>query len=87
MSPKKQTPRERLESVKNAKKAFIEEYGRCDWFRGAGVTRVESDWCLRINVDPSARQTADLPEDYAGFPIQVVFIGSYRKRPTSLLVF
>lgn len=67
--------------VERAKEALKAEYQDRDWFRGVGIAPAASGFALRLNVDPSSGLTrADLPREYRGLPVDVVFIGTYKPR-------
>jgi len=70
-----------LAEVQSAKKAIAAEYGERPWFRGVGIAPSAQGFSLRLNVDPASGLTReDLPAEYGGVPVEVVFIGKYRPR-------
>lgn len=70
-----------LERLRHAKRALLEQYGDRKWFRGAGIAPSKSGLVLRLNVDPGATTENDAPPDsFQGWPVEIVFIKSYKKR-------
>ncbi len=74
-------PRPDIEALRSAKRALLEEYGDCAWFRGAGIGPSGSGMGLRLNVDPDV-EVADeeIPKSFRGYAIDVVYIGDYEPR-------
>ena len=70
-----------MDNIRQAKQDLIEAYGHLKWFRGAGIAPSESGASLRLNVDPTADiDENDLPNQFHGFPVVVVYIGTYKPR-------
>ena len=67
-----------------AKKALTDEYGKCAWVRGVGIAPTPSGGLgLRLNVDPDLLPAdQSLPQEYAGLPVETVFIKGYEARPS-----
>ena len=72
------------EALDAAKKALIKEYDKCAWVRAVGIAPAPSGGLgLRLNVDPDLLPAGQsLPEEYAGLPVETVFIKGYEARPS-----
>jgi hypothetical protein len=70
--------------ARKAKHALRERYADRQWFRGVGIAPGEDGLILRLNVDPnSLASEAELPGEFDGIQIEVVFIDAYRPRSAS----
>ena len=70
-----------IEALRNAKKALLRRYGKCAWFRGAGIASSKSGMVLRLNVDPTVDvEEGEIPDSFEGFEVDMVFIRSYKPR-------
>jgi hypothetical protein len=70
--------------AQKAKAQLASRYGEADWCRGIGIAPgEEGGLALRINVAPGALAAGlSLPSEVDGFPLQVVTLKGYDKRPT-----
>ncbi len=71
-----------IEALRSAKRALLEKYGDCPWFRGVGIGPSGSGMSLRLNVDPRVEVAdAEIPKSFRGYAIDIVYIGDYEPRP------
>lgn len=71
-----------IEAVQRVKAKLAREWGGRPWFRGVGIAPSEQKdlFTLRLTVDPSAKDTVDVPTEFEGIPVEVVFLSAYKPR-------
>jgi len=70
-----------LERVQKAKTALHEKFRGRSWFRGVGIAPKAGGMALRLNADPAQREdAAEIPKEFEGFDVEVVFIDTYKPR-------
>ena len=71
-----------IEEVQKAKAKLAKDYAGRPWCRGVGIAPAEQKdlFKLRLTVDPSAKGTVDLPTEWEGIPVEVVFLSAYKPR-------
>jgi len=73
--------KERLDSLRSAKRELVKQFGGRAWFRGAGIAPGKSGMVLRLSVDRRALTKEDeVPHEFRGEPVEVVFISQYGPR-------
>lgn len=67
--------------VRKAKTHLAEKYQSKEWCTGIGLARGQTGFELRLNVDPAWQsKVGDLPSQFEGFPVQIVYIAHYHPR-------
>jgi hypothetical protein len=71
-----------IKEVQDAKAKLAKRCAGRGWSRGIGVAPAERKdrFKLRLTVDPSAKDDADVPTEYEGIPVEVVFLSAYKPR-------
>jgi hypothetical protein len=71
-----------IQEVQGAKVKLAKDCAGHSWFRGVGIAPSEQKdlFKLRLTVDPSAKGTVDLPTEWEGIPVEVVFLSAYKPR-------
>ncbi len=71
-----------IEEVRAAKAKLAKRCEGRAWFRGIGIapTKQRDLFKLRVTVDPSAKGEGDVPTEYEGIPVEVVFLSAYKPR-------
>lgn len=65
-----------LGQAQQAKAALRERLGRPSWLRGVGISLVDGDHCIQVNVAMDATHVCELlPKEVDGVKIQVKFVG------------
>jgi len=71
-----------IKVVQEAKAKLARDCKGRPWFRGIGIAPAARGdlFKLRLTVDPSAKGDRDLPTEYEGIPVEVVFLSAYKPR-------
>jgi hypothetical protein len=69
-----------LEQARAAKAAALRRVERLDTVVGVGLTRVDGDYAVKINLRAPLPQGTELPTDIDGVPVLIEVIGTVRKR-------
>lgn len=71
-----------LPDVQRAKTRLAEDLAGKSWFKGIGIAPSKQDdrFALRLTVDPDAKNDPEIPREFEGVPIEVVYLASYSPR-------
>jgi hypothetical protein len=69
-----------LEQARAAKTAALQYFEKLGTVVGAGVTRVDDDYAVKINLREPLADGVDVPAEIDGVPVRVEVVGPIRKR-------
>ena len=69
-----------IERLQRAKERLRQEVEKRPWFRGVGIAPSETGLKLRLNVDQDCVHGDELPREFDGFSVDIVFIKGYEPR-------
>jgi hypothetical protein len=69
-----------LEQVRAAKEPAAEVFGRLAEVVGVGITRIEGDYALKVNLRSEPPEGVQLPDQIDGVPVRVEVVGTVRKQ-------
>lgn len=69
-----------LEQARAAKAAALRRFEKLGTVVGVGITRVDGDYAVKINLQAPLPEGTELPTEIDGVPVQVEVVGSVRKR-------
>ena len=72
-----------LERVRAAKKAAEVRLRKVPEVNGIGITRVGTNYGLKVNLSGPPRRASDLPAQINGVPIRIEVVGPIRARCAS----
>ena len=73
-------PQVTLEQARAAKAAAQRRFEQLPSLVGVGVTRVDGEYAIKINLREPLTPAADVPADIDGVPVVVEVVGAIRKR-------
>jgi D-hexose-6-phosphate mutarotase len=69
-----------LEQARAAKSAAMDHFREIGNVTGVGVTRVDGDYAVKVNLSEQVRPGVKIPEEIDGVPVRVEVTGSIRPR-------
>jgi hypothetical protein len=69
-----------LERARAAKRAALREFGRIGHVVGVGITRIEGEYAVKINLREPLDPNTQLPTEIDGVAIRIEITGSIRRR-------
>jgi hypothetical protein len=69
-----------LERAQAAKKTVLREFQAIGTVVGVGITRVEGEYAVKVNLREPVKPGTELPTEIDGVPIRVEITGSIRPR-------
>jgi hypothetical protein len=69
-----------LEQARAAKAAALRHFENLGTIVGVGITRVDDDYAVKINLSEPLAEGTELPADIDGVPVRVEVVGTIRKR-------
>lgn len=71
-----------LAEVQRAKAGLQESLKGRDWCKGIGIApaKEKDRFALRLTVDPAAKGDPEIPREYDGVPVEVVYMAAYKPR-------
>jgi hypothetical protein len=73
-------PRITLDEAQAAKKAALQRFERLGNVVGVGITRVNGEYAVKVNLSEPVGPGVELPTDIDGVPVHVEVTGSIRAR-------
>ena len=73
-------PRVTLEQARAVKDAALRCFEKLGTVVGVGVTRVDGDYAVKINLREPLADEANAPAEIDGVPVRVEIVGPIRKR-------
>ncbi|NUR55637.1 MAG: hypothetical protein HOQ29_14425 [Acidobacteria bacterium] len=73
-------PHVTLEQARAAKTAALRRFDRLPSLVGVGVTRVNGEYAVKLNLREPLAPAAAVPSEIDGVPLVVEVVGSIRKR-------
>jgi hypothetical protein len=73
-------PRVTLEQARAAKKEALRHFEKLGTVVGVGVTRVDGDYAVKVNLRERPPEGVVVPSEIDGVPIRVEVVGPIRKR-------
>ena len=73
-------PRITLDEAQAAKKAALQRFERLGNVVGVGITRVNGEYAVKVNLREPVGPGVELPTDIDGVPVHVEVTGSIRVR-------
>ncbi len=73
-------PRVTLEQARAAKAAALRHFEKLGMAAAVGVTRVDGDYAVKVNLREPPPQGVVVPSEIEGVPIRVEVVGTIRKR-------
>jgi hypothetical protein len=69
-----------LERARAAKAAALRCFEKLGTVVGVGVTRVDGDYAVKVNLGEPLAEGTDAPTEIDGVPVRVEVVGPIRKR-------
>jgi hypothetical protein len=69
-----------LEQARAAKAAALRHFENLGTIVGVGITRVDDDYAIKVNLSEPLAEGTELPADIDGVPVRVEVVGTIRKR-------
>lgn len=69
-----------IEQARAAKVAARRHFETLGTVVGVGVTRIEGDYAVKINLSEPLAEGTELPAEIDGVPVRVEIVGTIRKR-------
>jgi hypothetical protein len=69
-----------LDEAQAAKKAALQRFERLGNVVGVGITRVNGEYAVKVNLSEPVGPGVELPTDIDGVPVHVEVTGSIRAR-------
>jgi hypothetical protein len=69
-----------LEQARAAKAAALRYFEQLGTVVGVGVTRVDDDYAVKINLREPLGNDVDVPAEIDGVPVRIEVVGQIRKR-------
>jgi hypothetical protein len=69
-----------LEQARAAKAAARRHFENLGTVVGVGVTRIEGDYAVKVNLSEPPAEGTELPEEIDGVPVRIEVVGTIRKR-------
>ena len=77
-------PHVTLEQARAAKAAALRRFEHLPALVGVGVTRIDGEYAIKINLREPPTSPADVPADIDGVPLVVEVVGPIGKRASHL---
>ncbi|HVU88744.1 MAG TPA: hypothetical protein VHD36_15590 [Pirellulales bacterium] len=69
-----------LQRARAAKAKAAETFGKLASVVGIGITKVDDDYALKVNLDSEPPADVTLPTEVSGVPVKVEIVGQIKKR-------
>ena len=69
-----------LEQARAAKATALRHFENLGTIVGVGITRVDDDYAIKVNLSEPLAEGTELPADIDGVPVRVEVVGTIRKR-------
>lgn len=76
-------PKISLEQATAAKREALRRFGGWRTLTGVGITRVEGEYAVKVNISEPLDNQAALPGEIDGVPLRVEVTGTIRRRARS----
>ena len=73
-------PRTPLEKAQAAKRSALRRFEKLGKVTGVGITRVNGEYALKVNLSEPVKPGTELPTDIDGVPVRVEVTGTIRTR-------
>lgn len=72
-----------LERAQAAKKATLRRFKNVASVTGVGITRVEGEYAVKLNLSEPLAPEVSVPDDVDGVPLKIEVTGNVRRRSSS----
>lgn len=69
-----------LEQARAAKSAALDRFRKIGNVTGVGVTRVDGDYAVKVNLSENVLPGVEIPDEIEGVPVRVEVTGVIRPR-------
>jgi hypothetical protein len=73
-------PQVSLDQARAAKGAALERFRKIGNVTGVGVTRVDGDYAVKVNLSEGIAPGVEIPDEIEGVPVRVEVTGAVRPR-------
>jgi hypothetical protein len=73
-------PQISLDQARAAKSAALDRFREIGTVTGVGVTRIDGDYAVKVNLSESVRAGVEIPDEIDGVPVRVEVTGVIRPR-------